>query len=166
MHLIKIFLLLFFFSYLNAASNVNYTQKDHTLYEEYVKYLTKNKHINLKDISRLLNSKDRYLSYYEAMLKASYISYKKPENKDKELKNIFRLLDQNDRLYDNFEAFLYMDIKLSLGLMPKQRLTSIYVCRFITEGDLIRKCEKDYMKVVCAQNKNKCFDLVQQRKIY
>jgi len=135
------------------------------MFKIYVSYLKQNKNINLRKISKLLNSRDKYVGYYEAFVKSTYKIYKE----GKITKRVYRfneLLHKTEKPFDTIEGFILMDIDIALGKKEiKQQLSSPYFCKTSFRTPLIQNaCIKDYIYVECLNDEKNCIDIQMKYK--
>jgi len=145
--MIKVFII-FLLSFSLFASEIQ-TDPKTDLYKEYVVFLVSHKGVKLSDIEKSLNSKDRYIRYYESFLKTSYAVYQ-----DKKLnENMVLLLLKLSKIKEiknSFEAFLLDDMLRQVGINSEPRVKSPYFCRiqFFYNKSLEALCRKNYAEVM------------------
>jgi len=147
----------------NTPASINY-------YKEYVNYLINNKHVSLKSINKSLNSSDRYMKYYEALIKVSYNVYQEKKITDQTLK-LIKFLKKTNKLKNNFEAVMFNDIELSLNIKTKNRISSYYFCELqFYSKDVIQACKNNFitLKILNTKRIYNLFELDKSnlRKVY
>jgi len=147
---IMIFILLSISLY---AHNIKKTPSNINYYKEYVNYLVNNKNIPLKSIEASLNSSDRYMKYYEALLKVSYNVYQE-KNINKQTLKLVEFLRNTDKLKNNFEAVMFNDIELSLNVKTENRIPSFYFCEIqFHKNNLIQACKNNFITLRIINDK-------------
>jgi len=131
--------------------------KNVTPYDIYSSYFLKNKISNNKEaFKRIINSKDKYLKYYEAIIKSLYYYYKERDT-NKALKIAYKVYDRgNAKLINTMEGLFMQDLFLSSGKikLAKELIPSdISYCDTIKEKNIKIGCIANNISLNCLGGK-------------
>jgi len=149
---------------------IYYNKDKDSLYRDAILYLINDKRIGtLSDIEKILNSRDDYLSFYEAVIKTFYQGYF-------EVKYNKILLKQLDLIYNksyikiknNYVGLLIQDLYLSMGIIhPEQPIiTSVSYCNILDDKMKIFSCKMNQVQIICLSgDENMCNIYKEKMKI-
>jgi len=150
----KLISIIFLSSILFAAPVKKTLAGDFNFYKDYVNYLIHNKYVELKDINKMLNSKDKKITLYESLIKCSYDIYKNKEISKETLYRL-KLLNKYFNMNNSYEALLLMDMNYAADLTPKNYIKSEEFCMVqFKKEDLQDICKKEFSYTKFLKTKN------------
>ncbi len=138
-----------------------YNKDKNSLYRDSLLYLINDKQIgSLEDINKILNSRDDYLSFYEAIVKTFYQGYFEAKYNKYLLRQMILIYEKSyDKIQDTYVGLLLQDLFLSMGIIhPKAPLiSSISYCYLLADKISQISCKINQVEIMCLSGQDeKC----------
>jgi len=146
---------------------IYYNKDKSELYRQLVLYLVNDKQIGtLDDIKAVLNSRDDYLNFYEAIVKTMYQGYYESDYNKYLLRQMLLIYEKSYyKIKDTYMGLLLQDLFLSMGIIhPKAPIISSVSFCFTLEGKINQfACKMNQVQVLCLSGDAKMCNIYKEK---